>query len=133
MSLISVIIPSHNNFAGLLRALMSISLQTGNITFSYEIIIIDDASTDKKYHEYKFDENVIIIHLDQHIGQITTLCQIGLKQASGDYIAFLLDKDTWSMHKIDYQIYDMIYHGKTYAYGSSISDLMIRRGEPFPL
>jgi len=133
MTLISVIIPTYNNFAGLLRALLSISLQTGNEIFTYEIIIVNDASCDKKYHNHKFDENVIPIHLDKHIGQTITLCQIGFQQASGEYIAFLLDNHTWPMNKIDYQIYDMLYHGKKYSYGSTISDLMIRKGEPFPL
>ena len=133
MALISVIIPSYNNFAGLLRALMSISLQTGNECFSYEIIIINDASADKKYHTHKFDENVSLIHLDQHIGRIPTLCQMGHKQASGDFIAFLLDDHSWPMSKIDYQVYDMITHGKKYSYGTTISDLMILKGEPFPL
>jgi len=132
--LISVVIPTYNNFAGLLRAISSISLQTGNLTFTYEIIIIDDASTDKKYHEHHFDENIIMIHLDQHIGQITTLCSIGIKQSCGDYIAFILDNDTWDMNKIDYQMYDMIYYNKTCSYwGQSISDLILRQGQTFPL
>jgi len=133
MVLISVIVPSYNNFTSLLRALFSIESQTGNNIFFYEIIIIDDASTDSKYHRYTFDRNIQIIHLDQHVGSLIKLCQIGMKYATGDYIAFLSDEEVWSMYKMDDQMYDMIAEDRTVLYGTSISDLVLKRGYPFPL
>ena len=50
---VSVIIPSFNRFDSLLNAIESVHLQNYS---DYEILVINDASTEQKYYDYKFDK-----------------------------------------------------------------------------
>ena len=47
---VSVIIPSFNRFDSLLNAIESVHLQNYS---DYEILVINDASTEQKYYDYK--------------------------------------------------------------------------------
>ena len=53
--LISVIIPSYNRFEYLLNALDSIKGQTFE---DYEIIIVNDGSSDERYNNYNFGQKI---------------------------------------------------------------------------
>jgi len=58
--LVSVVIPSHNRFEGLLHALESVKKQS---LTDYEVIVINDGSDDERYLDYNFDIDVKVIHL----------------------------------------------------------------------
>ena len=58
--LVSVIIPSHNRFEGLVLALESVKNQS---LTDYEVIVINDGSDDERYLDCNFDINVKVIHL----------------------------------------------------------------------
>ena len=61
--LVSVILPSYNRFDSLLNSIKSINEQTHK---NIEIIVINDGSTDKRYDEYVFDNNVNLISLKEN-------------------------------------------------------------------
>jgi len=102
--LISIITPTYNRATSLPRALESIFDQTFK---NWEIIIIDDGSTDttqeilKKFQEQ--NKNVICIKHDKNKG-VTAARNTGLHEAKGDYIAFLDSDDVWLPQKLEKQL-----------------------------
>ncbi len=90
---ISVIIPSHNRYEMLLRCVESVLSQTYS---NYEIIIIDDASTDTRYtnleKEFLAKENIAIIHNEFSLGPGKTR-QKGYQSSCGSFIVFVDDDD----------------------------------------
>ncbi len=104
---ISVIIPTFNRFEYLLNAINSVKRQTYS---DIELIVVNDRSTQKEYYNYDFP-GITIVHLDkgaiERHGKPMPGCHprnIGLKIASGDYVAFLDDDDIWLPTKIQLQI-----------------------------
>jgi glycosyltransferase involved in cell wall biosynthesis len=102
MSQVSVIIPTHNRAESLRAAIESVLQQTFQ---DFEIFVIDDASTDHTYDLVcSFKENRIhYSHLDGHNGDAATR-NAGLKQARGQYVAFLDDDDVWFPEKLKRQV-----------------------------
>ena len=104
--LISVIIPSYNRFEYLLNALDSIKGQTFE---DYEIIIVNDGSSDERYNNYNFGQKIKKIDLKvnqkQQIGFVSDghIRNFGIKEAKGKYIAFLDDDDIWLPKKLELQ------------------------------
>ena len=89
---ISVIIPTHNRSWYLRRAIQSVIDQDYK---NIEIIVIDDASTDDTKEALKpfiSSNNIIYIRNEKRMGPNHSR-NIGLKKATGDYIAFLDDDD----------------------------------------
>ena len=102
---VSVVIPSYNRYKYLKNALESVFNQTYE---NIEIIVVNDASTQKEYYEATF-RNVKFIHLEQNQKEIHgfgpgNIRNFGIDKASGDYIAFLDDDDYWFPNKIQKQI-----------------------------
>ena len=81
---VSVIIPTYNRFNCLLNAIESVKNQNYP---DIEIIVVNDRSTQEEYYN------------------------VGIKIASGDYIAFLDDDDVWMPYKIRLQIETMKHYG----------------------
>ena len=108
-NLVSVIIPSYNRYDNLLNTIDSIKKQTYN---NYEIIVIDDGSSDKRYKDVI--DNVTIINLETSSKyKLGYACGAiprnkGLEIAKGDYIAFCDDDDIWMPEKLEIQIKEMI-------------------------
>ena len=61
--LISVIIPSYNRYKYLVNAINSVLDQTYK---NIEIIVVNDASTEKEYYENSFDEKITLINLPEN-------------------------------------------------------------------
>ncbi|MDA7547858.1 glycosyltransferase family 2 protein [Acidimicrobiia bacterium] len=104
--LVSIIIPSHNRFEGLLIALKSIKKQSFT---DYEVIIINDGSDDERYQTYHFDKNFKVLHLEKNSvvekGYFSdSIRNHGINKATGKYIAFLDDDDYWFSNKLELQI-----------------------------
>lgn len=107
--LVSVIIPSFNRFKYLLNAIKSVEDQDYK---NYEIIVVNDGSTEKEYYKSKFNKKVKFIHLEQNQKDIYgygpgSIRNFGTKQASGKYLAFLDDDDIWLKNKLNFQISEM--------------------------
>ena len=104
--LVSVIIPSYNRFDFLKNAINSILQQTYK---NFEIIVVNDGSTQEQYYEEKFPAEVKILHLETNqkniIGYVSNefVRNFGIKTAKGKYLAFL-DDDVWMPNKLEVQL-----------------------------
>lgn len=110
---VTVIIPTYNRFDFLVRAIQSVQSQTHK---DLEIIVINDGSTEEKYYsETEPFADVKMIHLDENTCSRKVVgfpCggyarNIGMKEATGEYIAFLDDDDIWFPKKIESQLQAM--------------------------
>jgi glycosyltransferase involved in cell wall biosynthesis len=106
--LVSVIIPTFNRFEYLLNTIESVKNQTYK---NFEIIVVNDKSSQTEYYNYDWDSNNIkIIHLDKNSKQIFGFAcaghvrNKGIEKSSGKYIAFCDDDDIWFPKKIELQI-----------------------------
>ncbi|MBI5402029.1 MAG: glycosyltransferase family 2 protein [Ignavibacteriae bacterium] len=102
--LVSVIIPTRNRYSLLARAIESVINQRYN---NLEIIIINDASDDdtsRVVEEYRnrFKRFIYICNEKRYGGAETR--NIGMRNASGKYIAFLDDDDEWLPDKVLKQV-----------------------------
>tara|TARA_B100000242_G_scaffold92384_1_gene62748 strand:- start:769 stop:1488 length:720 start_codon:yes stop_codon:yes gene_type:complete len=103
---VSVIIPSYNRFESLLNSIKSVEEQDYE---NYEIIVINDGSTDPNYKSYEFSDKIKLIHLKENQKSINgfgpgAIRNFGVNQSNGKYIAFLDDDDYWLPEKLRYQI-----------------------------
>ena len=99
--LISVIIPAYNAQDFIQKALDSVLAQSYS---HYEVLIVNDGSTDntealvKTYH----DPRVKLI--SQSNGGLSNARNTGIKNAKGNYLAFLDADDYWIAEKLEKQI-----------------------------
>ena len=105
---ISVIIPVYNPTGFIIEAVETVFNQTVSHLVKTEIIIVDDASTtDQKadlYNELqKKYESIKIIYLHTNAGP-SKARNTGIKQASGNIIAFLDYDDLWPSNKLELQL-----------------------------
>lgn len=99
---VSVIIPTYNRGKFIKKAIESVLSQTYR---NYEIIVVDDGSTDKTGEVLKeFHGRSEIIYLYKENGGVSSARNMGIKKAKGDYIAFLDSDDTWMPQKLERQI-----------------------------
>ena len=111
----SIIIPAHNAEKEIDRAIESVNKQTFN---DYEIIVIDDCSTDNTYKVLEKYNNIKIIRNEKNIKAGGSRNK-GIDYANGDYIIFL-DADDYlaendTLEKIDkiigQDVIDIVYLG----------------------
>ncbi len=96
---VSVIVAIYNHSDSLNNAFDSILNQTFQ---DYEIILVDDGSTDGSYEiakelKEKHSDKVLLISHDNHQNKgIAATYQLGFSHAKGRYLAFLEPDDLWS-------------------------------------
>ena len=126
--LVSVIIPSYNRFEYLLNAVNSVKNQTYK---NYEIIVVNDESSQKEYYEYAIEDiNLINIKKKDYPnwgGSRQPLRNIGAEIAKGEYLAFLDDDDIWMNNKLELQINEMLKNNYLFSstegyYGEGVFD-----------
>ena len=149
--LVSVIIPTYNRKHTIKRSIDSVLAQTYR---AFEIIIIDDCSTDgtMEYVNELYgditDVNIIYVKNDNNIGPGASR-NIGVSYASGEYIAFHDSDDEWLPHKLEkqmgamlqaddkvgvvYSISEMQKAEKTILYPSPEIPLVLKSGAIFPV
>ena len=99
--LVSIILPTYNCASFLPHSIGTILSQTYN---SYEIIVIDDGSTDNtKEVLYPFMQRIKYIRSEQNKG-LPTARNIGIRPAQGKYIAFIDADDLWLPEKLQTDI-----------------------------
>lgn len=116
---VSVIIPTYNRCELLKRAIRSVLEQTFN---DYEIIIIDDCSTDntKQVVQDFNDKRITYFKMPKNSGGSIRPRQIGLGIASGEYIAVLDDDDYWAdKEKLLLQVNWLNQHPKCVMVGTN--------------
>lgn len=104
MEKVSVILTTYNAAKTLQSTLNSIFSQTGlNSEFCFELIIVDDCSTDATQNILKRN-NVNYFHTSINSGGPNKGRNTGLKNAKGDYICFIDHDDLWDPEKTRKQL-----------------------------
>ncbi|WP_100400331.1 glycosyltransferase family 2 protein [Bacillus sp. FJAT-44742] len=103
-SLISVITPSFNSERFIKETIQSVKSQTYS---NWEMIIVDDASTDKTREiideESKSEKRIKVLYLEKNSGP--AVCRNkAIDMACGDYFAFLDSDDIWHPKKLETQV-----------------------------
>lgn len=112
--IISVVIPTFNRASVLKRALKSIQVQTFT---SWEVLIIDNHSVDSTDQLVSdFNDPRIKLFKIHNNGVIAASRNMGIREASGEYIAFLDSDDWWKPEKLKLSLdalnagADIVYH-----------------------
>jgi glycosyltransferase involved in cell wall biosynthesis len=103
MPLVSVIMPNYNKGRYIDIAIRSVINQTYP---NWELIIVDDGSTDNSrsvIQRYANCNKVKTVFLDRNYG-VAHARNIALKEASGDFIAFLDSDDIYRRNKLEMQL-----------------------------
>ena len=100
----SVIIPTYNRNHTLKRAVKSVLKQTHK---DFELIIVDDGSNDETSDylselKVKFPTKKLIVISQDNKG-VSAARNEGIKNSSGEWIAFLDSDDEWSKRKLEIQ------------------------------
>lgn len=106
---VSIIIATYNRFDYLMNAIKGAKEQTYKNT---EIIVVNDCSEQKEYYEYDWAGNdIIIIHLEKNSKSVFGFAcpggyqrNFGINIATGKYIAFCDDDDSWFPDKLTLQV-----------------------------
>ncbi|MBI3982823.1 MAG: glycosyltransferase family 2 protein [Gemmatimonadetes bacterium] len=99
---VSVIIPTYNRVALLREAIDSVRRQTFR---SWELIVIDDGSTDNTgAFLAELAEPQLRVLRTEHSGNPARVRNVGLAEARGQYVAFLDDDDLWQPEKLEVQM-----------------------------
>lgn len=100
--LVSIIMPSFNTAQHISCAIQSVLDQTYK---SFELIIVDDGSTDhsKEIIQSFDDTRIVFIALEKNQGP-QYVRNLALSKAKGEYIAFLDSDDFWEKDKLEKQI-----------------------------
>lgn len=102
----SVVIPVHNKEPHIERSISSVLAQSFS---NFEVLIIDDASTDNSVAEIeKFDdERISIFHRETPGPGGYAARNLGIEKANSDWITFLDADDEWSSTHLE-SYYDLI-------------------------
>jgi glycosyltransferase involved in cell wall biosynthesis len=100
-NLVSVIIPTYERYDLVLRAIDSVYNQTyPNI----EIIVVNDNSKDERYFSLNDDSRIKYIKSNKRLGYPGKVRNLGIKESSGEWLAFLDDDDFWLKDKLEKQM-----------------------------
>lgn len=116
MSLVSVIMPSYNSESYIAESITSVINQTYE---KWELIIIDDCSTDNTTSIVNSfnDKRIKLIKNTENLGAAKSR-NIGIKAASGRFIAFLDSDDLWEKSKLEIQISFMQENNLPFSYSA---------------
>jgi glycosyltransferase involved in cell wall biosynthesis len=96
--IVSIVIPTYNRASDLKRALASVRAQTYD---NWEALIVDNHSTDDTDEVVAaFDDPRLKLLKVHNHGVIATSRNLGVKDAAGEYIAFLDSDDWWTPEKL---------------------------------
>lgn len=100
--LVSVIIPAYNRAGYIAETIQSVLNQTYT---KWELIVVDDGSTDDTYDVVlPFLNNRIKYYRIEHSGRLGRVRNYGIIQSSGELIAFHDSDDLWRPDKLEIQV-----------------------------
>jgi glycosyltransferase involved in cell wall biosynthesis len=99
--LVSVVIPTYNREYIISEAINSVLNQTYQ---NFEILVVDDGSTDKTKEVVENIKDPRIRYICQHNAGPSAARNNGIRNAKGDWIAFLDSDDIWLPEKLGKQI-----------------------------
>lgn len=115
--LVSIVTPVYNAQNYLEETILSVINQTYS---NWELLLIDDCSTDNSYEiieKYlKKDKRIRYLKNDKNSGPAITRNK-GIKEAKGEYIAFLDSDDLWYENKLEKQIGFMLANNIIMSHG----------------
>lgn len=112
--LVSVIMPSWNTGKFIAESIQSVIDQTYE---NWELIIVDDCSTDNTDEVVaKFRDKRIRYFKNEKNSGAALSRNRALREARGEWIAFLDSDDLWNPDKLEHQINFMNEHGYTLSY-----------------
>lgn len=118
MPQVSIITPLYNSAAFIEQTIRSVLAQTFT---DWEMLIINDASTDDGYDKVlafaKSDPRIKPLQLDENSGAGAAR-NLGIKNAAGNFIAFLDADDLWRPEKLEKQIRFMEKSGAKISFTS---------------
>jgi len=85
---ISIIIPSHNKTTYLMNCLKSVAANTASFGRKYEVIVVDNGSTESAFQIMSTIPNLHVVELEHNRGFIEA-CNVGAREARGSYLVFL--------------------------------------------
>jgi len=97
---VSVIIPTYNRYDLLRMAVASVINQTFN---SYEIIVVDDGSTDST-SKIKDEYGNALRYFYKNNAGVSSARNFGIGKSNGEFIAFLDSDDEWRNDKLEKQV-----------------------------
>ena len=120
--LISVVIPTFNRSSHVVEAVRSVLKQT---LLPFEILVVDDGSTDDTAEALApFDDRIRYLKIPN--GGASGARNHGVREALGDWIAFLDSDDTWHSEKLARQSQSILRTGAKVCYCVSTDE----SGEP---
>jgi teichuronic acid biosynthesis glycosyltransferase TuaG len=115
---VSIITPCYNSSRFIKDTINSVIAQTFQ---EWEMIIVDDLSQDNSAEiimEYsKNDNRIILIQLNKNVGAAEAR-NIALREAKGQFIAFLDSDDLWHPDKLKYQLQFMTSKDIAFSFSS---------------
>ncbi len=112
-SLVSIIMPSYNTAPYIAESIRSVIAQTYT---DWELIIVDDASTDSTDEVVKdLSSKIHYLKNDRNRGAAYSRNR-ALREAKGKWIAFLDSDDIWTPDKLEKQIAFMTKNGYAFSY-----------------
>lgn len=116
--LVSIVMSAHNAERFLRESIESVLRQTYS---NWELIIVDDASTDKVLsiaESFAADEpRIRVIRCATNCG-VSRARNLGIEAARGQYLAFLDSDDLWMRGKLDTQVCFLAKSGGGFCFGS---------------
>lgn len=112
--LVSIIMPSYNTAPYIKETVQSVLNQTYE---NWELIIVDDCSTDNTEEVLSkiYDERIRFIKNEKNSGAAVSRNK-ALREARGQWIAYLDSDDLWMPEKLENQIYFMEKNGYSFSY-----------------
>ena len=112
--LVSIVMPSWNTGGFIAESIQSVLNQTYT---NWELLIVDDCSTDHTDAVVAsfLDKRIRYFHNEKHFGAAFTRNR-ALREARGEWIAFLDSDDLWAPEKLEKQLTFMLEHGYVFSY-----------------
>ncbi len=128
MEKISLVIPAFNEEKGIAEVLDDISSTLENSPYDYEIIVVDDGSTDKTSEIIQSRKQIRLIEHEENLGYGAAL-KSGIKKASGDIIVITDADGTYPSSPIPGLIAELEEHDMTVGSrtGKNVKIPLIRR------
>lgn len=125
---ISVVVPTYNCAKYLTQAIESVLTQSKP---AFEIIVVDDGSTDETASVLAFYKDKISVIHQQNRG-VSCARNVGIEAATGDWIAFLDSDDIWFPNKLELYIEAMNCFPNSVVYYSEFTVLQADRKGNYP-
>ena len=114
--MISVVIPLYNKEKQIAKTLQTVLNQTYQ---DFEIVIVNDGSTDGSVDEVKKFLNPRIRLINQKNGGVSAARNRGIEEAKGEYIAFLDADDVWDIEHLEVLYQLILAYPKNGAYATA--------------